>query len=102
MPRMPALTSWIAAGALCALAALAAAPVAAQDNPAPAVVPDYTLFVDPPTAFAFIKLPTGWKFVGKLDVTQLRQLPPGTVTSLLQREEDAVRMADAPAPSHRR
>lgn len=46
-------------------------------------VTDYALYVDLPTAFAFVKLPDGWKFVGKLDAAQLRHLPPGTLTSLL-------------------
>ncbi|WP_051378935.1 hypothetical protein [Derxia gummosa] len=29
--------------------------------------PDYTVFHDAPTGFVFVKLPTGWKFVGKAD-----------------------------------
>jgi hypothetical protein len=90
MPRFPALTL-CTAGTLLALAA--AAPAGAQQTSAIAV-PDYTVFVDPPTAYAFIKLPTGWKFVGKLDSEQLRHLPPGTVTSLLPPDDNAVRLAE--------
>ena len=92
---MPRISAAAIGATVALLATVAAAPAAAQENPA-AAVKDYTLFVDPPTAFAFIKLPTGWKFIGKLDVDQLRHLPPGTVTSLLPREDDAVRLADAP------
>ncbi len=81
------------------LAALVGAPVqvlAAQDAVA---VQDYDLFVDPPTAFAFIKLPTGWKFIGKLDAAQMDHLPPGTLTSLLPPDESSPRLAgDTPRP----
>jgi len=35
--------------------------------------PDYTVFHDTPTGFVFIKLATGWKFVGKASPTA--QLP---------------------------
>src|SRR5262245_50411192 len=78
--------------AILSFAALAALPVRAQDSGA-IVVNDFDVFVDPPTAFAFIKLPGGWKFIGKLDADQLRHLPPGTLTSLLPRdaERDATR-----------
>ena len=82
------------------LAALIGAPIqvlAAQDAVA---VQDYDLFVDPPTAFAFIKLPTGWKFIGKLDAEQMHHLPPGTLTSLLPPDESSTRFAsDTPAPA---
>jgi hypothetical protein len=71
----------------------AASPAYAQDE-TPASVRDYDVFVDLPTAFAFIKLPTGWKFIGKLDAEQLRQLPPGTLTSLLPPNDAATRLAD--------
>jgi len=75
--------------------ALSGSPALAQEAVA---VQDYDLFVDPPTAFAFIKLPTGWKFVGKLDSEQLRHLPAGTLTSLLPPDESSTRLAsDAPA-----
>jgi len=62
-------------------------------------VNEYDVFVDPPTAFAFIKLPTGWKFIGKLDAAQLRDLPPGTLTSLLPAEEEATRLAAGSKPA---
>ena len=73
--------------ALSAAAALitgfAATPAWAQESDSAVVVKDYDVFVDVPTAFAFIKLPMGWKFIGRLDAEQLRDLPPGTLTSLL-------------------
>jgi hypothetical protein len=82
-----------------ALSAVIGATAQAQTVASPVVVKDYDVFVDPPTAFAFIKLPTGWKFVGKLDAEQLRDLPPGTLTSLLPAGDDdaATRLAAAPA-----
>jgi hypothetical protein len=81
---------------LLCLAALAAAlfvsPVQAQETSS-VVVNEYDVFVDLPTAFAFIKLPTGWKFIGKLDADQLRRLPAGTLTSLLPPDHDSTRLA---------
>lgn len=74
------------------VAAFAASTSHAQVDTKP-VVRDYDVFVDLPTAFAFIKLPTGWKFIGKLDAEQLRHLPAGTITSLLPAEESDTRMA---------
>ena len=76
------------------VASLIASPTIAQSTRAVAVN-EYDVFVDPPTAFAFIKLPTGWKFIGKLDAEQMRHLPQGTLTSLLPAEEDAARVAAA-------
>lgn len=66
------------------------------------VVNEYDVFVDPPTAFAFIKLPSGWKFIGKLDADQLRHLPPGTLTSLLPPDEEAVKLAAETKPAKRK
>lgn len=76
-----------------ALLGVAATSTAYAQDEAPPAVRDYDVFVDLPTAFAFIKLPTGWKFIGKLDAEQLRQLPPGTLTSLLPPNDAATRLA---------
>ena len=83
-------------------AALSGSPAQAQDpgqgqEALAVVVKDYDVFVDLPTAFAYIKLPAGWKFIGKLDAEQLRRLPQGTLTSLLPAEQSATRYA-AKAP----
>jgi hypothetical protein len=89
---MPLSRTLHATAGLALVAASAASPVLAQSrNPLP--VEEYTVFVDLPTAFAFIKLPTGWRFVGKLDASQLKHLPPGTVTALLPPEVEPVEVA---------
>jgi hypothetical protein len=81
-----------------ALIGVCAAPAAFAQEATSPTVHDYDVFVDLPTAFAFIKLPTGWKFIGKLDAAQLRQLPPGTITSLLPSEDSATRLAGQQKP----
>jgi hypothetical protein len=80
--------------ALCTLAiACAMSPAHAQDEQA--IAKDYDVYVDLPTAFAFIKLPAGWKFIGKLDSSQLKNLPAETLTSLLPAEAAPVQLAAA-------
>ena len=53
--------------------------------------PDYTVFVDPPTGFVFLKLPQGWKFAGRVLPEDVARLPPTIVTALLK--EDVARLA---------
>ncbi len=81
---------------LLSLLAFAIRPALAQpDAPSPEQVPvpvaNLTVFVDPPTGFVFVKLPSGWKFVGTVDRATLDQLPRHVATSLL--------VADAAAPA---
>lgn len=66
-----------------ASAIFAATPMLAAAEPVAKVVPDYSVFVDPPTGFVFVKLPAGWKFAGKVDDKDLARLPDGVVTALL-------------------
>jgi hypothetical protein len=80
--------------------ALVAAPVFAQ-TAASVPVKDLDVFVDLPTGFTFVKMPAGWKFVGKLGADQIRRLPASTLTSLLPPEEVEIRTAHPatrPAP----
>lgn len=69
-------------------------PALAQTAPQ---VKDLDVFVDLPTGFTFVKMPSGWKFVGKLEAEQMRHLPSSTLTTLLPPEHDEVRTA---MPSH--
>ena len=66
-----------------------------------APVKNFDVFVDPPTGFVFVKLPAGWKFVGKLEPSEVKSLPDTVITSLLAPEPDDPRMAQgaqAPRP----
>jgi hypothetical protein len=63
-------------------AVLAQAP-AAEPPQRGLVVADYTVFLDPPTGFVFVKLPQGWKFVGAVERVDLGRLPGNVVTTLL-------------------
>ncbi|MFM2067435.1 MAG: hypothetical protein RLZZ584_2344 [Pseudomonadota bacterium] len=79
---MNMLTRALAALTLAAVGA--ATPVASHAEPVARIVPDYAVFVDPPTGFVFVKLPAGWKFVGKVEAGELARLPSSVVTALLE------------------
>lgn len=46
-------------------------------------VADFSVFVDPPTGFVFVKLPQGWKFSGRLSEAEVARLPGHVLTALL-------------------
>ena len=73
-------TKWIAASFA---ALLAAAPVLAQSPTHEEAPPAYSVFLDPPTGFVFVKLPAGWKFVGKVDADAVTKIPSNVLTSVL-------------------
>lgn len=50
--------------------------------------PEYTVFVDPPTGFVFVRMPAGWKFVGQVDQAALQRLPDSVVTWLLPHDDE--------------
>lgn len=92
-------TASVVTALVAALAGTFTAVPAAAEESSSVAVRDYDVFVDLPTAFAFVKMPTGWKFVGKLDADQLRRLPQGTITSLLPADADSVQLAAEAAKS---
>ena len=78
--------------ALSFFALIAAVPAVSHAERVAKVVPDYTVFVDPPTGFVFVKLPEGWKFVGKVEPKDLSRLPATVETALLTGSDDADEM----------
>jgi hypothetical protein len=90
--------SWLAtllAGAACAAGstvgtealAAPAATDAADGAAVPIAITDFTIFLDPPTGFVFVKLPQGWQFVGRVQRTaQEGGLPAHVRTALLPGE----------------
>lgn len=85
--------------AVTALALLAAPAFAKSDRATP--VADYTVYVDKPTGFVFVKLPAGWKFVGKVGKDEIAQLPTNVRTALLkpERATQAAQSRRTPASS---
>jgi hypothetical protein len=81
-------------------AAVLALPVAAQTTAGeetPIKVQDFAVFVDPPTGFVFVKMPAGWKFVGKVDRASVASLPTSVITSLLPGgESESIDVAKRP------
>ena len=80
-PITPTCVRRLLATALAAACA-AASPLAHADKVAK-VVPDYTVFVDPPTGFVFVKLPRGWTFVDKVGAREVARVPAHVVTEML-------------------
>ncbi len=78
-----------AAAFAASLAFAAAAPAQAETTADSGIaVADYTVFVDPPTGFVFVKLPQGWKFAGQVDEAATARLPAGVMTALLKDDAD--------------
>ncbi|MEX3937558.1 hypothetical protein AB4Y32_38495 [Paraburkholderia phymatum] len=50
--------------------------------PAGSLAP-YAVFVDQPTGFTFINLPSGWKFVGAVSKEEAQHVPANVLTSVL-------------------
>lgn len=84
---MKAFTQQIVALAVAAM--LAVAPTLSRAEKVSKVLPDYTVFLDPPTGFVFVKLPGGWKFVGKVEAKDIAQVPASVVTALLTGDDDS-------------
>jgi hypothetical protein len=82
---MSILTRKFLAASIAGLCALA--PAVSHADEVPKAVADYTVFLDPPTGFVFVKLPAGWKFVGKVDPAEVARAPASVVTTLLVIEE---------------
>jgi hypothetical protein len=78
---MNKLTCKLFAASIAASCALA--PTVSRADQVARVVVDYTVFLDPPTGFVFVKLPAGWKFVGKVNPNDVARAPGNVVTAML-------------------
>lgn len=90
MKRLPTLAALSLAVGLTSAAPLAQAQSFVQ-------VRDWDVYVDTPTRFAYVKVPTkGWIFVRQLDEAQMTRLPARTLTRLLPPEQPEIEL-DHPA-----
>ena len=87
---MNTLTRKFFAASIAALCALA--PAVSRADKVARVVLDYTVFLDPPTGVVFVKLPVGWKFVGKVDSNDITRAPGNVVTAMLVDADERVAM----------
>jgi len=94
---MNTLTRKFFAASIAALCALA--PAVSRADKVARVVADYTVFLDPPTGFVFVKLPVGWKFVGQVDPNDVTRAPGNVVTAMLVEADESV-ATNAVEPSH--
>ncbi|WP_280151598.1 hypothetical protein [Piscinibacter sp. XHJ-5] len=93
----PTLTAAALIAALAATLVITAAPAHAETEARALPAADYTVFVDPPTGFVFVKLPAGWKFAGKVEAADMKRLPSTVVTSLLVPDADMAKAAKSEA-----
>jgi hypothetical protein len=63
------------------------------------MVKDFDIYLDPPTGLVFVKLPQGWKFVGKVEGVNLSSSSPTVFTTLLPEQQADTVMANATPPS---
>ena len=85
---MNTLTSKFFSASIAALCALA--PTVSRADKVTREVADYTVFLDPPTGFVFVKLPVGWKFVGKVAPSDVVRAPGNVITTMLVDEDESV------------
>lgn len=65
---MKSITFSLVALCICLFANAASAEPGKQFSPS-----DYTVFIDKPTGFAFVRTPYGWKFIRKIESPQLAE-----------------------------